>query len=75
MIKPLDKQTDDERYLTFTEAVKLLGSGTNNRIRNFVREGKVQSYRLPLTSGLRVRESDILSLIEVKEIKKDGSKQ
>ena len=45
MIKPLNKQTDDERYLTFTEAVKLLGAGTNNRVRNFVREGKVQSYR------------------------------
>ena len=75
MIKPLDKQTDNERYLTFTEAVKLLGAGTNNRIRNFVREGRVPSYRLPLTSGLRVRESDILSLIEVKEVKNDGSKQ
>ena len=74
MIKPIDINKEDERYLTFTEAVKLLGSGTNARIRNFVREGKVQSYRLPLTSGLRVRESDILSLIEVKEVKNDGSK-
>ena len=75
MIKPLDKQTDDEHYLTFSEAVKLLGAGTNNRIRNFVREGRVQSYRLPLTRGLRVRKSDILSLIEVKEVKNDGSKK
>jgi hypothetical protein len=75
MIKPLNKQTDDERYLTFTEAVKLLGAGTNNRVRNFVREGRVPSYRLLLTRGLRVRESDILSLIEVKEVKHDGSKQ
>jgi hypothetical protein len=75
MIKPLDKQTDDEHYLTFSEAVKLLGAGTNNRIRNFVREGRVQSYRLPLTRGLRVRESDLLSLIEVKEAKNDGSKK
>ena len=74
MIKPLDTTKEDECYLNFTEAVKLLGAGTNNRIRNFVREGKVQSYRLPLTSGLRVRESDILSLIEVKEVKNDGSK-
>jgi len=74
MIKPIDINKEDERYLTFTEAVKLLGSGTNARIRNFVREGKVQSYRLPLTSGLRVRESDILSLIEVKEVKNEGSK-
>jgi len=74
MIKPLNKQPHEERYLTFTEAVKLLGADTNNRIRNFVREGNVQSYRLPLTRGLRVRESDILSLIEVKEVNHDGSK-
>jgi hypothetical protein len=37
MIKPIDINKEDERYLTFTEAVKLLGAGTNNRIRNFVR--------------------------------------
>jgi len=74
MIKSIDINKEDERYLTFTEAVKLLGSGTNARIRNFVREGRVPAYRLPLNGGLRVREADILSLIEVKEVKNDGSK-
>ena len=67
MINSLEKTNVDERYLTFTDAVKLLGSGTNNRIRNFVRNGKIQSYRLPLTRGLRVRESEVLDLIQVKE--------
>ena len=66
MINSLEKTNVDERYLTFTDAVKLLGSGTNNRIRNFVRNGKIQSYRLPLTAGLRVRESEVLDLIQVK---------
>jgi len=74
MIKPLDTTKEDECYLNFTEAVKLLGAGTNARIRNFVREGRVPAYRLPLNGGLRVREADILSLIEVKEVKNDGSK-
>jgi len=74
MIKPLDTTKEDECYLNFTEAVKLLGAGTNDRIRNFVREGRVPAYRLPLNGGLRVREADILSLIEVKEVKNDGSK-
>ena len=67
MINSLEKTNVDERYLTFTDAVKLLGSGTNNRIRNFVRNGKIQSYRLPLTRGLRVRVSEVLDLIQVKE--------
>jgi len=74
MNKPLNTTKEDERYLTFSEAVKLLGAGTNARIRNFVREGRVPAYRLPLNGGLRVREADILSLIEVKEVKNDGSK-
>ena len=74
MNQPLNTTKEDERYLTFSEAVKLLGAGTNARIRNFVREGRVPAYRLPLNGGLRVREADILSLIEVKEVKNDGSK-
>ena len=74
MNKPLNTTKEEERYLTFSEAVKLLGAGTNARIRNFVREGRVPAYRLPLNGGLRVREADILSLIEVKEVKNDGSK-
>jgi len=74
MNKPLNTTKEDECYLNFTEAVKILGSGTSNRIRNFVREGRVPGYRLPLNGGLRVREADILSLIEVKEVKNDGSK-
>jgi hypothetical protein len=66
MINLLEKTNVDERYLIFTDTVKLLGSGTNNRIRNFVRDGKIQSYRLPLSRELRVRESEVLDLIQVK---------
>jgi hypothetical protein len=66
MIKSLEKNNVDERYLIFTDTVKLLGSGTNNRIRNFVRDGKIQSYRVPLSRGLGARESEVLDLIQVK---------
>ena len=66
MIKSLEKTNVDERYLTFTDTVKLLGSGTNNRIRNFARDGKIQSYRVPLSRGLGARESEVLDFIQVK---------
>jgi hypothetical protein len=71
MIKFNNQLDEDERFLTFTDAVKILGAGTGNRVRNFVRDGMVRAYRLPNVSGLRVRKSEILSLFEIKEPKND----
>ena len=71
MIKFNNQLDEDERFLTFTDAVKILGTGTGNRVRNFVRDGRVRAYRLPHVSGLRVRKSEILSLFKIKEPKND----
>jgi rRNA maturation protein Nop10 len=66
MINLLEKTNVDERYLTFTDTVKIIGSGTNNRIPHFARDGKIQSYRVPLSRRLGARESEVLDFIQVK---------
>lgn len=71
MIKLSEDYGNNVKYLTFTDAVKLLGSGTGERIRNFVRDGKIQAYRLPNVVGLRVRKDDVLNLITVSSAKDD----
>jgi len=71
MIKLSVDYGNNVKYLTFTDAVKLLGSGTGERIRNFVRDGKIQAYRLPNVVGLRVRNDDVLNLITVSSAKDD----
>jgi len=71
MIKLSEDYGNNVKYLTFTDAVKLLGSGTGERIRNFVRDGKIQAYRLPNVVGLRVRNDDVLNLITVSSAKDD----
>ena len=71
MIKLNEGYGNSVKYLTFTDAVKLLGSGTGERIRNFVRDGKIQAYRLPNVVGLRVRNDDVLNLIAVSSAKDD----
>jgi len=71
MIKLSVDYGNNVKYLTFTDAVKLLGSGTGERIRNVVRDGKIQAYRLPNVVGLRVRNDDVLNLITVSSAKDD----
>lgn len=71
MIKPKEDYENDVKYLTFTDAVKLLGAGTAQRIRNFVRDGKIRAYQLPNVVGLRVRNDDVLNLITVSSAKND----
>ena len=71
MIKLNEDYESNVKYLTFTDAVKLLGAGTGERIRNFVRDGKIRAYQLPNVKGLRVRNDDVLNLITVSSPKDD----
>jgi len=71
MIKPNEDYENDVKYLTFTDAVKLLGAGTAQRVRNFVRDGKIRAYQLPNVVGLRVRNDDVLNLITDSSAKDD----
>ena len=71
MIKPNEDYENDVKYLTFTDAAKLLGAGTAQRIRNFVRDGKIRAYQLPNVVGLRVRNDDVLNLITDSSAKDD----
>ena len=52
-----------DRYLTFTEASEILGSGNHTRIRNLVLTGKLPSYKIPETKKLRIKESELLQLL------------
>ena len=52
-----------DRYLTFTEASEILGSGNHTRIRNLVLTGRLPSYRIPDAKKLRIKKSELLHLL------------
>tara|TARA_B110000003_G_scaffold12218_1_gene12279 strand:+ start:1355 stop:1576 length:222 start_codon:yes stop_codon:yes gene_type:complete len=58
-----------DRYLTFTEAASLLGSGKHTRVHNLVIKGDLPAYSIPLTKKLRVKKSELLSLFNISKIK------
>ena len=58
-----------DRYLTFTEAASLLGSGNHTRIHKLVINGDLPAYSIPLTKKLRVKKSELLSLFNVSKMK------
>lgn len=60
-----------DRYLTFTEAASLLGSGKHTRIHKLVIKGDLPAYSIPLTKKLRVKKSELLTLFSA--IKEKGN--
>ena len=52
-----------DRFLTFTEASEILGTGNHTRIRNLVLTGKLPSYRIPDAKKLRIKKSELLQLL------------
>ena len=52
-----------DRYMTFTEASEILGTGNHTRIRNLVLTGKLPSYRIPDATKLRIKKSELLQLL------------
>jgi len=55
-----------DRYLTFTEASEILGTGNHTRIRNLVLTGKLPSYKIPDAKKLRIKKSELLQLLHEK---------
>jgi excisionase family DNA binding protein len=53
-----------DRYLTFTEASEILGTGNHTRVRKLVLEGKLSAYSIPESSKLRVKKSELLILFD-----------
>ena len=53
-----------ERFITFSEASEILGVRSYSRISSMVRGGLLRAYELPETDRLRVRQSEIVSLIQ-----------
>lgn len=56
-----------ERFITFSEASGILGIRSYSRVSNMVRQGLLQAYELPETDRLRVKQSEIVSLIQQNE--------
>ena len=56
-----------ERFITFSEASEILGIRSYSRISSMVRGGLLRAYELPETDRLRVRQSEIVSLIQKNE--------
>ena len=49
-----------DRFLTFTEASEILGTGNHTHIRNLVLSGKLPSYRIQNVVKLRVKKSELI---------------
>lgn len=58
------KKYSGERFITFSEASQVLGIRSYSRISNMVRRGLLRAYELPETDRRRVRQSEILALIQ-----------
>ena len=58
------KKYSGERFITFSEASQVLGIRSYSRISIMVRRGLLRAYELPETDRLRVRQSEILALIQ-----------
>lgn len=54
---------EGDRFITFSEAAEILGSGNHTRIRKLVLSGTLTSYQIPLVEKLRVKKSAVLALI------------
>lgn len=54
---------EHDRFLIFTEAAEILGSGNHTRIRNLVLSGKLTAYQIPGIPKLRVKKSELLNLL------------
>lgn len=65
----------DERFITFTEAAQILGSGNHTRVRKLVLSGVLPAYQIPGSSKFRVKKSELLLLLSPKVIKKDQTLQ
>ena len=65
----------DERFITFTEAAEILGTGNHTRVRKLVLSGDLPAYKIPGSSKLRVKKSELLLLLSPKVIKKDQAPQ
>jgi excisionase family DNA binding protein len=59
----IDDKYPFDRYLTFTEASEILGTGNHTRIRNLVLTGKLPSYKIPDAKKLRIKKSELLQLL------------
>ena len=64
MEKTLKSINKEDKFLPFSVAVTLLGSGIHTRITQLVKQGILPAYSLPLTTKLRVRKSDVLRLAQ-----------
>lgn len=60
----VNEDCPEDRFMTFTEASEFLGSGNHTRIRKLVLAGKIPSYKIPDTSKLRVKKSELIHLIK-----------
>ena len=61
-------KSNEDIYLTFTDAAKQLGSGKHTRIHNLVIEGRLPAYSIPLTTKLRVKKSELLSILKTNKV-------
>ena len=64
MEKTLKSINKEDKFLPFSVAVTLLGSGNHTRIAQLVKQGILPAYSLPLTDKLRVKQSDVFNLAQ-----------
>lgn len=62
-IKITQNQKSEERFLNYSDAAKLIGYRSYNKITEFVNSGVINSYSIPLSERKRVKKSELVRLL------------
>jgi hypothetical protein len=57
-----------DRFITFTEAAEILGYANHTKISEMVNFGILPSYIIPLSKKVRVKKSELYSLVSNKKV-------
>ena len=70
-----EKKYCGDRFISFSEAARILDIRSYSRISKMVRHGLLRAYELPETERLRVRQSEILALIQQNDRQNENSEE
>lgn len=69
-IEITQKQKSEEKFLNYSDAAKLIGYRSYNKITEFVNSGVINSYSIPLSERKRVKKSELVRLVFESSVQK-----
>lgn len=72
-IKITPNQKSEERFLNYSDAARLIGYRSSNKITEFVNSCVINSYSIPLSERKRVKKSELVRLLFESSVKQPVS--